>query len=425
MKLSICIIAVLAASGVVITSPSAAALEREPVVPDAVAALDGTFQTASGDPVEIIRDDDAPGERTVIGQASNGEMIRFLIQSTSVTDADRQRILDEMMLGPETRESPSYTSAPLGPETFEINAPPLDEDLSWAPVSVIATTTSVAALSWNESEFSVQVLGRSAATAENGQAVLTDLNPDSTYSATMTTSNYLGKDATMERQRTIEISTLPDESGDVAPMTYQNWTTAYVHKAFISDDRISAVYCGNYPTYEFGGDDRGYSFPALATPTDPPNYRTMMFGNVNWDQSIPYNFTWTRNVGASKIYNNGVLQQTLYADTSDMLVKDIQVGSTYARANFDQWSSNPHCAALDVNYGGAIRFNEWVEYYRSGTVAVDGYRFKAPEHEMYGRFNTSSGMDTWRAISRRPNDGFFCLLGNICGMDFYQDSASF
>lgn len=79
-----------------------------------------------------------------------------------------------------------------------------------------------------------------------------------------------------------------------------------------------------------------------------------------------------------------------------------------------------------MNYGGAIRYAEWVEFYRSGTVAVDGYRYKAPAHEMYGRFNKTDGTDIWVTISRRQNDGFVCLLGNgACGMDFYQPSASY
>lgn len=152
----------------------------------------------------------------------------------------------------------------------------------------------------------------------------------------------------------------------------------------------------------------------------------MMFGNVNWGNPAPYNFIWSRGVGASKIYNNGTLVKTLYAESNNMVVKQIQVGSSYAKAYFDHSSSNPHCKFFDANYGGTIRYAEWVEYYRSGTVAVDGYRFKAPAHEMYGRFNTASNTEVWKTITRRPNDGFGCLLGNgACGMDFYDVSTSY
>lgn len=407
------------------TQPAAIASDPSAPVPDAAAAMDGEFRMSDGSEVTIVSDDQAEGERVVIGRTVTGDLVQYKIQSTSVTESDRIAMQQDL-LEPTDPGSETYGETESIAETFEVASSPLSTDLTWTPASVVASTSDQVIIAWSEPAFTAAVPGVVEASTDDGEVVLDGLEPESPYTATLT-ATVDGPDATqLERQRVVEIETLP-EAGTVGTRTYQKYTTAYVHKTFIPDAKISAAICKNLQTaYTFGGDNRTYQLPSLSTPGGTPNYRTMMFANVNWSNPAPYNFIWSRGVGPSKIYKNGVLNQTLYASTSSMLVKSIQVGSSYAKAYFDHSATNPFCKFFDVNYGGLIRYAEWVEFYRSGTVAVDGYRFKAPAHEMYGRFNTATYTEVWKTITRRPNEGFQCLLGNgACGMDFYDVSASY
>ncbi|QYF73320.1 hypothetical protein [Cryobacterium sp. PAMC25264] len=415
--------------GGVLTAPAYGAEPRGSDIPDATSALDGTFQTQDGAAVEIVSDDLDQGERVVQGLTSNGVAVRFLVQSTSVSDADRDAIKQDLAGPTDPQTATDFGETTKGVETFNVTAEPLSPDLIWEPVSVIASTPSAASIAWTAGEFTAKVPEVGSEQSRGGEVILEELEPGSPYSAELESSETeLVDEQLATRTRTVEFQTLPEQAtrDDMSLFTYQNWTTAYIHKTFIPDATVDAIYCGQ-PSNTFGGDNRSYRTPSFDAPNEDPDYRTMMFGNVNWDNPAPYDFIWTRGIGASKIYNSGGgLVTTLYAGADDMVVKEISVGSSYAKAYFDHSSSNPHCSFFDVNYGGVIRYAEWVEFYRSGTVAVDGYRFKAPAHEMYARFNTASGSDVWRTISHRPNEGFQCLLGNgACGMDFYQASASY
>jgi hypothetical protein len=111
----------------------------------------------------------------------------------------------------------------------------------------------------------------------------------------------------------------------------------------------------------------------------------------------------------------------------EMEFRKAQATSSYAKIYLKPEGSISACQLWDFHYGGSITYNEWVEFYRSGTVAVDGDRFHAPAHEMYGAFTTTNGANVpWQTISRRGNDGFQFWLGNgVCPMDFYQASTSY
>lgn len=365
----------------------------------------------------MLADDGELGERTVIARSSSGAIARFQIQSTSITAADRNRTR-ESVLAP--LAAPEYTDTAPEDGTFSVDPDPLPNGTTWTPLSAVATTRDTIAVAWTEPGFTAEIVGGATADSVDGQVVIGDLKPD-----TQIYARLVPESGGMEsRELLVQAETLPAITG-VTALTYQKYSTAYVHKTFIAEASVSAAFCGNFPTYTFGGDGRGYQLPSASTPNDAPNYRTMMFANVSWDSPAADRFSWTKKVGASKIYNNGKLVKTLYASTKDMKVQSVQASKSYAKAYFNHTASNPHCSFLNINYGGAIRYAEWVEFYRGGTVAIDGYRYKAPRHEMYGRFNTASGSSVWKTIAQRPNDGFHCLLGNVtCALDFYQKSAS-
>lgn len=328
VAIGVCVIVVL--GGGFLAAPAYSAEQDGGDIPDASSALKGTFQTQDGSAVEVISDDANEGERVVLGRTKNGVAVRFLVQSTSITDANRAAMRRDVAKTRGTEGTANYGHAAKGLETFKVTADPLSPDLKWEPVSVIANTSSDASIAWTAGEFTATVSERADERSHGGEVILEDLKSGSRYVAQLESSNTEVVDGQFAAQtRTIEFETLPElvQQESVAPFTYQNWTTAYTHKTFIPESSVSAVYCGNWPTYTFGGDGRSYGIPTFDTPYETPDYRTEMFVNINWDNPAPYDVFWSHAVGASKIYNNGVLQATLYADADDMLVKDVSAGA--------------------------------------------------------------------------------------------------
>lgn len=50
-------------------------------------------------------------------------------------------------------------------------------------------------------------------------------------------------------------------------------------------------------------------------------------------------------------------------------------------------------------------------WYRNGTFEVVGWRQPAPAHEIYGGWDTGTGMINWHQFGRYDNEGFGCLAG--------------
>ena len=73
----------------------------------------------------------------------------------------------------------------------------------------------------------------------------------------------------------------------------------------------------SYPNRTFGGDNRSWATPTFSTPWDTPNYRTMLFANVNWDNPAPYDVIIQGGIGPTKLYDNGTLIETRTATFDD------------------------------------------------------------------------------------------------------------
>lgn len=404
-------------------------------VVDAVSAAEGVYRTLDGLSINVVSEVGDPAERTVTGYTAAGSPVEIVIQSSGVTDDDRA-VLAADAVEPVDEEALRFSESHSGPESGTIDATPLDmSPENWKPIAVIAKTESTASFAWLGHQFDVSSGGQSLGTSVDGQVTLTDLKPGEDYSVELTPSDRDSQRSATETSP-VRMTTFTTFSGDkkedeprvISPLTYQPYYNQYVHKSFIPDRRVPGSQCNFFvPGWEFGGDNRSFQWPAMNTPWDAANYRTMMFVNVSWRNPAPYNISWTKNVGATQTFFNGALQNTLYADMGGMQFEDASAGSSYAKIYLDHSAGNPGCKLWDASYGGTIRYAEWVEFYRSGTVAVEGYRFAAPAHELYAKFTTSAGNEVpWSTISRRSNQGFQCLLGNaFCPLDFYNVSASY
>lgn len=171
----------------------------------------GAFQMSDGTALSVITDDEAEGERVVLGKTEHGELVRYQIQSTSVTASDREAMQQELLDVSDAITGTGYREIASAPETFRVEAPALDSDLTWTPVSVIATTSDTAATARSESSFSATIPGVIESVTRDGEVLIRDLDSDSTYSAILEASVDMAGGDQLERQRVVEIQTLGSE----------------------------------------------------------------------------------------------------------------------------------------------------------------------------------------------------------------------
>ena len=200
--------------------------------------------------------------------------------------------------------------------------------------------------------------------------------------------------------------------GVVVPMTYQPNTTAFTYETFITDAQVSLGFfatmgCGQggHDNRTFGGDNRSWVTPNYMTPNDQPNYRTMLFVNVNWDNPSPYDMVITGGIGATHLYDNGTLIESRTATFENTQIVNTYKSGAYAQTQWKHSVGNPFCNA------GAITYDNTMRFYRSGTIEISGWRYAVPHHEAYGRWDNGSG-EFWNAMYLATTDSFDCLLGS-------------
>lgn len=198
-------------------------------------------------------------------------------------------------------------------------------------------------------------------------------------------------------------------------------STAYTHMTFIPQARVEVdglpeVGCGSYPlgTTEFGGDNRSWVLPTSTFPMSVPSFRTMVLITVSWQNPDAEKFIYGVRVNSTTLYRDGKKTDVKTADGKDVKFEAAGANSQFAHITVDHSVGNPFCMM------GSIRYRESIRFYRdTGLVEVAGWRYPVPNHEMYIRVNV--GMrEEWRTLSRRTNEGFQCLVGDLmCRKDSY------
>jgi hypothetical protein len=385
------------------------------------------FATADGSPLRVVTNSDSLGERTVTGLTATAEPATLVFQSIPRTAlAPAQGSLS-------TQADPGVTTTNPGLVTTTEVAKPLSTNpAEWIQSSSYGFTRTTASFSWERSATPFEVYKDDVliGTSKNGTFTATGLIPATKYSFEMRGTVKDSSGTAIPSRKLINITTysaIPSAVSQrmMSPQTYQLYSTAFVHKTFIPDATVPAWMC-NYAdsSYSFKGDNRTYVTPTWLEPDEAPNYRTMMFANVNWDNPSPYTVVTTKGVGQSVTLHNGSVYQATYASMSNMLFTDVQAGGSYAQVRFDHTASNPHCKIWDVNYGGAIKYNELVMFYRGGMVDVEGWRSPVPAHEGYARFDDAAGNETWTTMFRKSNTGFQCLIYGTCANDSISSQVS-
>jgi len=158
----------------------------------------------------------------------------------------------------------------------------------------------------------------------------------------------------------------------------------------------------------FGGDGRGFVSPPFDTPWDETSSRTSVHLSINWDNPAPYNVTWVKEVGTTRLYEGTREVDSRTASDSGIQVQEAYGTQAYAQARVKHSVGNPFCAA------GAIEYNVMFRLYRNGTFEVVGFRQPVPHHEIYGGWDNGNGIMNWREFGKFTNQGFSCLTGS-CG----------
>lgn len=420
-------ITVLALAGTALLPPAIAVANEESDDTPVVLAVGQTdsFVTESGVDLSVTSDSDEAGDRRITAQSPDGVPVNISIQSVPIGSLDALR---EPLAGVAPAEF--YEEDP-GPVVETRASEPLSTEPSeWEVTAAMAVTPTTATFRWDSAvgEFEAYLDGVSTETSEDGALSLDNLAPATDYVVELRGTITGPRGETLSSEKTIQLHTLgtDDASTGAAARTFQQYTTAFMHKTFIPPASVDGSMCnfGN-SAYTFRGDNRGFRVPTLAAPFEAHDYRSMMFANVNWDNPAPYDVITVADVGQSVTLLNGAVQHASYASTSGMLFEEIQSAGAYAQVRFNHSAANPHCKLLDVNYGGVIRYNEIVRFYRAGIVEVVGYRQQAPAHEGYARFNTASGTEFWTTMFRLDNAGFHCLVEPLCATQTINYSKSY
>jgi hypothetical protein len=167
----------------------------------------------------------------------------------------------------------------------------------------------------------------------------------------------------------------PEEAADaieaMAIEMQANLTSTFVYRTFISPATAPGFPC-TFSNRYFGGDGRSWSATS-------GTHRTRMMTVINWSV---YTMNHSKSIGTTKLYNsNGTLNSTMIASGSNMIFEQSKfIGGGRVEFRYNHSASNPYCPTK-----GAIRYYVRVNIWKSGAYVMEGWRRKAPHHEVYLR----------------------------------------
>ena len=410
------------------TWPGSASAESVAADADDVSLVDpataGRVDEA-GRELEIEQTAGGAAEQIILARGTGGELTTTVVQSVPV-DAPST-------VSRETSDAALTTTTDAPGPVAETITPSLLSDTpdAWKPAFAYAVSETATTFAWYAAsgEFDVWEGDVLVGTSADGIAVIDGLTAGSKHTFELE-GVVDSADGGIPSSRTVPVILHDRDSetqrGVVAPMTYQQYTTAVSYRTFIQPASVDASMCNLGDTsYTFDGDGRSWDLPGIDEPFQAANYRTLMALNINWDNPSPYDMNSVKNVGQSVTRRYGGIVQATYASMDQMLFTEAYATSGYAQARFDHRASNPHCKLFDVNYGGSIQYNVMFRIYRSGTVEMVGWRKPVPNHEVYVRWNRTDGSEYWTSFALRGNSGFPCLLDGVCATDNYNLSISY
>ena len=314
--------------------------------------------------------------------------------------------------GSSTSENPGMVDVSTTQNQIDVRADAMKPSLA------VATTRNTVSLSWRASapDTVYQVFRDGQILAEDANSEFKEggLVQDSTHEYRIVAKGSSPASSSVS-EKTLRVTVSGTRSP--VPMAYQPYSNAVEYKTFIPDANITldipgAISCGvvGQDGWSFGGDNRSYRMPSASAPAGESQFRTFMWANVNWGNPDDQSLILLKAVGPTNRYRNGAFVDTRTASSAGMAFQEAYRSGSYAQVRFNHNVGNPYCGI------GSIQYNVMNRIYRSGLIEMVGWRFQAPAHEAYARFNTT-GTDTWKTLIQRPNGGFSCLFEPACATD--------
>lgn len=400
---------------------------------------------ASGNALRVVGESGDEAESTTYAETQSGGAV-VIVRQSALPDSSPDRASDAIEASPspdvieKAAEFPGTLPAELvGTDFIEGDVPQSEEGSLQSEavdpslftlrfVQAVTPTTVSFAWSAREGVASSRITrdGKVVAEGNISQFAEADLKSGSKYIYEVTSLDAEGGTVgTRTMPLTIPSTKTTAKKLSVSPLTYQPFVSGMVYRTFIPDSSVSMDFmttmgCGQagQTGMTFSGDGRSWKTPPSNAPWDTTTYRTSVFINVNWGNAAPYDVVWVNDVHPTKLFKNGVLKETRTAPVAGIKITNASSTANFAQAHINHAVGNPFCAA------GAITYNAWARFYRSGTFEVSGSRFPVPNHEVYGGWDDGKGNKVWRPLARLTNSGFTCLTG-ACGSTQVYGSANF
>ncbi|MEA5453934.1 hypothetical protein SPF06_04285 [Sinomonas sp. JGH33] len=300
------------------------------------------------------------------------------------------------------------------------------------PSLAVATTESTVSLSWRavpgSATYTIKRDDRNLGQTPSTSFQEGGLTSGATYTYRII-ADISGQTAVVS-DRTLKATTTGALKSERAPgslltqQAYQPYNNAVEYKTFIPNSRVGlnvfgAASCEVFGQdgWEFGGDNRGYRAPSASAPNGESQFRTFMWATVNWGNPDSQSLVLLKAVGPTTRYRYGSFVDTRTASSAGMQFTEAYRSGSYAQVRFKHDVGNPYCSI------GSIQYNVMNRFYRSGLIEMVGWRFQAPAHEAYARFNPY-GTEYWQPLIQRPNNSFDCLFGPRCPVDQINTAVS-
>lgn len=304
--------------------------------------------------------------------------------------------------------------------------------------TVIAVNSDSATIAWLAPEGTTDVeVALDGKPVESGadQAVLNNLQPDTSYMVSVVFSTDIGDTVETLRNDYHAIRTLPtgtenpliSEKGSSAAKLAGQWSQAnglrivtYLADQYYPTGLFAGLGCWTNPTWYFGGDNRGNYHPPTATNVfSHASHRTGYELISQFDIPPAYQGVYeNKSVGYTKRYDSSYnFQDQLQASDSGMNLTNLQVSNNnHVKFIVVHDIGDPYCSV------GSIEYYANVEMYYSGTISFQGKRWPVPTFEIYGAFTTSAGNSYWTGMFFGSEGDIPCLAHVGCSQESMNGS---
>ncbi|MDZ8160254.1 hypothetical protein [Microbacterium aquimaris] len=376
---------------------------------------------ADGEPTKVVSTEKEAGQSVSIVQAKDGTTA-LLLQLDWLSRSEGEPEDRSGQQGNEpTRYDEDGNLVATGGVTAEQTT--LPEDVDVTPLIGVLSTDSEVQITLGDSytsEAAIRRDGQLVGKTINGSFSENGLAPGSSYTYSVeslaetvdgsASSSVASPDAmslTVAAHTTSEnpaAKTLDASATPYALPTQQ--MNQWVHMTYIPQETVpiawyEGIACDG--AHAFKGDNRGDIYPGAFS---LPSHRTAIRVAANWQNPDPWKIYWEKSTGITRKVVNGVVTETRQASPNGIEVLDTWVSGSVAHFDIRHDVQDPFCSV------GSVKYRETVQFWQSGSVAVNGRHNNVPNHESYASFNTDTlGNQSFVKVWNFDDASYPCLVG--------------